>query len=61
MLENEEENKDWLEEWKKGFVPFKLVGPVWVIPSWLEKPADVKMEIKIEKAKMQNMIKIYER
>ena len=48
MLENEEENKDWLEEWKKGFVPFKLVGPVWVIPSWLEKPADVKMEIKID-------------
>lgn len=48
MLENEEENKDWLEEWKKGFVPFKLVGPVWVVPSWLEKPADVKMEIKID-------------
>ena len=48
MLENEEESKDWLEEWKKGFVPFKLVGPVWVVPSWLEKPADVKMEIKID-------------
>ncbi len=48
MLENEEESKDWLEEWKKGFVPFKLVGPVWVVPSWLEKPADVVMEIKID-------------
>ena len=48
MLENEEESKDWLEEWKKGFVPFKLVGPVWVVPSWLEKPADVVTEIKID-------------
>ncbi len=48
MLENEEESKDWLEEWKKGFVPFKLVGPVWVVPSWLEKPADVATEIKID-------------
>ena len=48
MLENEEESKDWLEEWKKGFVPFKLVGPVWVVPSWLEKPAEVATEIKID-------------
>ncbi len=48
MLENEEESKDWLEEWKKGFVPFKLVGPVWVVPSWLEKPQDVQTEIKID-------------
>lgn len=48
MLENEEETKDWLEEWKKGFTSFKLVGPVWVVPSWLEKPADVETEIKID-------------
>lgn len=48
MLENEEESKDWLEEWKKGFNSFKLVGPVWVVPSWLEKPAEVEMEIKID-------------
>ena len=48
MIENEEDNKDWLAEWKKGFVPFKLVGPVWVVPSWLEKPAQVQMEIKID-------------
>lgn len=45
---SEEENKDWLAEWKKGFVPFKLVGPVWVVPSWLEKPEDVTVEIKID-------------
>ncbi|MBC7456971.1 MAG: 50S ribosomal protein L11 methyltransferase [Bdellovibrionaceae bacterium] len=48
LRENEEETKDWLEEWKKGFVPFKLVGPVWVVPSWLEKPEDVEVEIKID-------------
>ncbi len=45
---SEEENKDWLAEWKKGFVPFKLVGPIWVVPSWMEKPKDVEMEIKID-------------
>ena len=43
-----EETKDWLEEWKKGFVPFKLVGPVWVVHSWLEKPDEASKEIKID-------------
>jgi ribosomal protein L11 methyltransferase len=45
---NEEESKDWLSEWKKGFVPFKLVGQTWVVPSWLEKPAEAGIEIKID-------------
>lgn len=45
---SEEESKDWLEEWKKGFVPFKLVGKTWVVPSWLEKPAEAELEIKID-------------
>jgi ribosomal protein L11 methyltransferase len=45
---SEEESKDWLEEWKKGFVAFKLVGDVWVVPSWLEKPAEAQIEIKID-------------
>lgn len=45
---NEEQNKDWLEEWKKGFVPFKLVGKTWVVPSWLEKPAEAETEVKID-------------
>lgn len=44
----EEENKDWLAEWKKGFIPFKLVGKTWVVPSWLEKPTDAEHEIKID-------------
>lgn len=45
---NEEESKDWLEEWKKGFVAFKLVGKTWVVPSWLEKPPEAETEIKID-------------
>ncbi len=45
---NEEETKDWLTEWKKGFVPFKLVGTTWVVPSWLEKPAEAQNEVKID-------------
>ena len=38
MLENEEETKDWLAEWKKGFNAFKLVGPVWVVHLGLKNP-----------------------
>lgn len=45
---SEEESKDWLSEWKKGFNAFKLVGPAWVVPSWLEKPAEAEIEIKID-------------
>lgn len=45
---NEEESKDWLSEWKKGFVPFKLVGKTWVVPSWMEKPAEAEIEVKID-------------
>jgi ribosomal protein L11 methyltransferase len=45
---SEEESRDWLEEWKKGFVAFKLVGKVWVVPSWLEKPPEAEIEIKID-------------
>lgn len=44
----EEEHKDWLEEWKKGFKPFKLVGDFWVIPSWLQPPAECKHAIYID-------------
>ncbi len=44
----EEENKDWLAEWKKGFKPFKLVGDFWVIPSWLQPPPECKHAIYID-------------
>lgn len=44
----EEEHKDWLEEWKKGFVPFQLVGPYWVVPSWHEAPAAATKPLMID-------------
>lgn len=44
----EEENKDWLEEWKKGFKPFKLIGDFWVVPSWLQPPPECKHAIYID-------------
>ena len=36
-----EENRDWLEEWKKGFKPFVFAGPFWVVPAWLTPPPEV--------------------
>lgn len=44
----EEQNKDWLAEWKKGFVPFELVGPFWVVPSWITPPKEAKTPILID-------------
>ena len=35
-----EENRDWLEEWKKGFKPFLFAKPFWVVPSWLKAPPE---------------------
>lgn len=44
----EEQHKDWLAEWKKGFVPFQLVGPYWIVPSWLEAPPEAEKPIMID-------------
>ncbi len=44
----EEEHKDWLEEWKKGFTSFKLVQDIWVVPSWLTPPPEAKKSIFID-------------
>jgi ribosomal protein L11 methyltransferase len=44
----EEEDKDWLEEWKKGFKPFQLVGPFWIVPSWLQTPPECEQPIYID-------------
>ncbi len=44
----EEETKDWLEEWKKGFKAFKLVDKYWVVPSWEPVPADCPVPIFID-------------
>lgn len=45
---SEEENKDWLAEWKKGFVPFELVDPFWIIPTWCEPPKEATKKIFID-------------
>ena len=45
---NEEAHKDWLEEWKKGFNPFKLVSDYWVVPSWHQSPTDKAHTILID-------------
>lgn len=43
-----EENRDWMAEWKKGFRPFRFAGPYWVVPSWLEAPADAERILSID-------------
>lgn len=35
-----EANRDWLAEWKKGFKPFRFAGDFWIVPSWLDVPAE---------------------
>lgn len=47
-LAGEEPNKDWLEEWKKGFEPFLFVEPFWIVPSWREKPAEAREAIWVD-------------
>lgn len=46
--EFEEENKDWLAEWKKGFEPFNLVGDFWVVPSWSKSPVEPNKSLLID-------------
>ncbi len=45
---SEEKEKDWLEEWKKGFVAFSLVEDVWIVPSWLKAPPEAKWIISMD-------------
>ena len=45
---HEEETRDWLEEWKKEFKPFQLVGDFWIVPSWLQPPPECKHPIYID-------------
>ncbi|MFK8138303.1 MAG: 50S ribosomal protein L11 methyltransferase [Bdellovibrionales bacterium] len=45
---SKEQNKDWMEEWKKGFSAFPIAGDYWVIPSWLDAPAEAKKQILID-------------
>ncbi|MEQ1876399.1 MAG: 50S ribosomal protein L11 methyltransferase [Bdellovibrionia bacterium] len=45
---SKEAERDWLAEWKKGFQPFCLAGPYWVVPSWLPIPKDATRPLKID-------------
>lgn len=44
----QEEQKDWMAEWKKFFKSFELTQGVWVVPAWLETPKEALHEIRIE-------------
>jgi ribosomal protein L11 methyltransferase len=37
-----QENKDWMEEWKKGFHAFKLYDRFWIVPSWEKAPENIE-------------------
>ena len=45
---HEEPNKDWMEEWKKGFESFRLCEEYWVVPTWLPVPKDAKRALSID-------------
>ncbi len=44
----EETQKDWNEEWKKGFEEFELVDRIWVVPSWRKAPSGVDRILSID-------------
>ena len=44
----QEKPKDWLEEWKKGFTAFKLIGDYWVVPSWEKMDIADHFAVKID-------------
>lgn len=48
IAQTQEEQQDWLAEWKKHFQPFALVKDVWVVPSWLEVPPQAQSILKID-------------
>ncbi len=45
---SKEVSRDWLEEWKKGFNAFCLVGPYWVVPSWSSIPTAALRPLRID-------------
>ncbi len=45
---SEEKNQDWLSEWKKSFVPFRLAGDFWIVPSWHLPPPECRKPIRID-------------
>ncbi|MFN7905191.1 MAG: 50S ribosomal protein L11 methyltransferase [Pseudobdellovibrionaceae bacterium] len=48
LTQYQEEQQDWMAEWKKHFKAFALVKDFWVVPSWLEIPLEAKQSLKID-------------
>lgn len=48
IMQSEQESKDWLEEWKKGYEPFPLGKDIWVVPHWCQAPMVAKKIIWME-------------
>lgn len=48
VVVSEEQHKDWMEEWKKGYEPFVLTHDTWVVPTWRKPPAEAKHIIYID-------------
>ncbi len=45
---SQEDHKDWLEEWKKGFHAFQLWRDFWIVPSWEQVPTQAKQAVFID-------------
>ncbi len=45
---SEEQHRDWMEEWKKGYEPFVLTHDTWVVPTWRKPPPEAKNIIYID-------------
>lgn len=45
---SEEQVKDWLEEWKKGFEAFELARGLWIVPSWKQVPPQAKTYLRLD-------------
>lgn len=45
---SEQQSRDWLEEWKKGFVAFPLIDDIWIVPSWLATPKEARQSLSID-------------
>ena len=46
--ESQQEHRDWLSEWKKGFKPFSITDEFWIVPSWEPVPDGVKSYLRID-------------
>lgn len=44
----QQQEQDWLAEWKKGFTAFALTGPYWIVPSWETPPVAPEFSLRID-------------